>query len=501
MKITFAEATLPATGTLVLGVGQNRQLSETGRVLDERTGGAVTRAMEAARFAGKTDDVLTLLAPANLELERLLLVGLGEAEKITDLSWQRFGAAIVAALATSGAQDAFVPVELPATSTDVSSANVAAQIALGAQLRAYRFDKYRTTQKKDKKPTLKKLHLLSADHNAARHAFERYDHVAEGVSLTRDLVSEPANVLTPVTLAERCEALAGKGLTVEVLDEKRLNKLGMGALLGVAQGSAQPARLVVLRWNGAPEAAEQAPLAFVGKGVTFDSGGISIKAAAGMEDMKWDMAGAAVVVGLMTVLANRKARVNAIGIIALVENMPSASAQRPGDVVTSASGQTIEVINTDAEGRLVLADALWYAQEHAKPRLIVDLATLTGAIIVALGSDQAGLFSNDDELAERLTRSGIKTGEPVWRMPLGDSYDKEINSDIADVKNVAANRNAGSIIGAQFLKRFIRDGMPWAHLDIAGVTWSKKDEGVVPKGGTGFGVRLLDRLVQDYYEA
>ena len=271
----------------------------------------------------------------------------------------------------------------------------------------------------------------------------------------------------------------------------------MGALLGVAQGSVRPPRLVVMEHRGGP--ADAAPLAFVGKGVTFDTGGISIKPAAGMGDMKWDMAGAGAVIGLMRLLGARKAGVNAVGIVGLVENMPSGSAQRPGDIVRSMSGQTIEVLNTDAEGRLVLADALWYCQDRFKPQLMIDLATLTGAIIVALGGEYAGLFANHDELAERLIASGNAVGEKLWRMPLGDGYDRAIDSDAADVKNIAGDRGAGSTIGAQFIKRFVND-VPWAHLDIAGVAWSKKDSPTVPKGATAFGVRLLDRFVAQYYE-
>jgi leucyl aminopeptidase len=313
-------------------------------------------------------------------------------------------------------------------------------------------------------------------------------------------VSEPANELYPESMAERAAALAGPdlpGLTVEVLDENRMRELGMGALLAVGQGSVRPPRAVVMQYRGA--AAEIAPLGFIGKGVTFDTGGISIKPAGGMADMKWDMAGAGVVIGLMRLLAARKARVNAVGLVGLVENMPSGNAQRPGDIVRSMSGQTIEVLNTDAEGRLVLADVLWYCQDRFKPKLMIDLATLTGAVIVALGHENAGLFANNDELAERLTAAGKAVGEPVWRLPLGDSYDRAINSDAADVKNIAGDRAAGSIIGAQFVQRFVNN-VPWAHLDIAGVAWSKKDAPTVPKGATAFGVRLLDRFVADYYE-
>ena len=286
-------------------------------------------------------------------------------------------------------------------------------------------------------------------------------------------------------------------MRLQALDEKRMAALGMGALLGVAQGSARSPRLVVARWNGA--ARDRSPIAFVGKGVTFDTGGISIKPASNMEDMKWDMGGAGVVLGLMKALAGRKAKVNAVGIAGLVENMPSGTAQRPGDVVRTMSGQTVEVINTDAEGRLVLADAMWYCQDKFKPHTMIDLATLTGAVIVSLGHENAGLFANDDEVADRLRAAGQAVGEPVWRLPLGDAYDKLLKSDIADMKNVGG-RWAGSITAAQFLKRFVKDGVKWAHLDIAGVTWSSKDAPTVPKGGTGFGVRLLDRLVAEHYE-
>ena len=333
--------------------------------------------------------------------------------------------------------------------------------------------------------------------------YQAKDKVADGVFFTRDLVSEPANVLYPVTLAKQAQTLSKLGIKVEVLNEAQMAKLGMGALLGVGQGSIRESRMVVMQWNGADKPAKgkkaEAPIAFVGKGVTFDTGGISIKPSGGMEDMKWDMGGSGVVIGLMKALAGRKAKVNAVGVVGLVENMPGGNAQRPGDIVTSMSGQTIEVLNTDAEGRLVLADALWYTKERFKPKFMVNLATLTGAIIVCLGGEMAGLFSNNDRLSERLTEAGKKVDENLWRMPLGDAYDKMINSDAADMKNIGAGRGAGSTTAAQFLQRFV-DKTPWAHLDIAGVTWSKAEKPTVPKGGTGFGVRLLDRLVADYYE-
>jgi leucyl aminopeptidase len=364
-------------------------------------------------------------------------------------------------------------------------------------LRVYRFDKYRTTEKPDRKPTLSSLTVADPNPAAARKAYKNFAAAAEAVAFTRDLVSEPANVIYPETLAEQAAGLSSLGLEVEILDEEHMRALGMGALLGVAQGSVRPPRLVVMRWNGGKDGA--APLAFIGKGVTFDTGGISIKPAAGMGEMKWDMAGSGVVIGLMRLLAARSAKLNAVGVVGLVENMPSGSAMRPGDIVTSMSGQTIEVLNTDAEGRLVLADALWYCQDRFKPALMVDLATLTGAVVVALGHDHAGLFANDDALAERLIAAGKAVGEKLWRLPLDDAYNKQIDSDAADVKNIAGDRAAGSIIGAQFVQRFVNK-VPWAHLDIAGVAWSKKDAPTVPKGATAFGVRLLDRFVADNYE-
>jgi leucyl aminopeptidase len=323
--------------------------------------------------------------------------------------------------------------------------------------------------------------------------------VAEGIYLARDLVTEPPNVLTPTEMAERCRVLTKLGVKVEIMGPKELEKLGFGALLGVSQGSVQEPRMVVMQWNGAGGRKPRKPLVFVGKGVTFDTGGISIKPASGMEDMKWDMAGAGAVVGLMAALAGRKAKSDVVGLVGLVENMPSGSAQRPGDVVTSYSGQTIEVLNTDAEGRLVLADVLWYAQEKYDPAFMVNLATLTGAIIVALGQEHGGMFSNDEDLAQKLTSAGIATGEKVWRMPLGDAYDKAIKSDIADMKNIGG-RHGSAIIAAQFIQRFVNN-KPWAHLDIAGMAWSSKDTACVPKGATAYGVRLLDRLVRDHYEA
>jgi len=500
MDIRFAEFSLSQSGAVVVGVWEERVLTAPARRLDEATGGAVARAVAAAaRFHGKKNELVPVIGPPGLPLNRIVLAGLGKPESVDARLLEDLGGNLAAHLNGAGETEATFAIDL-GDSALVKPAEAAARLAFGAVLRSYRFDKYLTKQKPEQKPSLAVLTVATAAPDQAKKAYRGFGAAADSLAFTRDLVSEPANELYPESMAERAAALAGPdlpGLTVEILDENRMRELGMGALLAVGQGSVRPPRVVVMEYRGA--AADAAPLGFIGKGVTFDTGGISIKPAGGMADMKWDMAGAGVVIGLLRLLAARKARVNAVGIVGLVENMPSGNAQRPGDVVRSMSGQTIEVLNTDAEGRLVLADVLWYCQDRFKPKLMIDLATLTGAVIVALGHDNAGLFANNDELAERLIAAGKAVGEPVWRLPLGDSYDRAINSDIADVKNIAGDRGAGSIIGAQFVQRFVNN-VPWAHLDIAGVAWSKKDAPTVPKGATAFGVRLLDRFVADHYE-
>ena len=497
MKISFAEFALPRSGAVVVGVWEERGLTAPARQLDEATGGAVARAVAAApRFHGKKNELLAIVGPPGLALSRIVVAGLGKPEAIDQRLLQDLGGTLVAHLNGAGESAAIFAVD-PGDGAKLKPEEAAAHLAFGAQLRAYRFDKYRTTQKPEQKPSLASLTVATAAADGATKAYRALGATAEAVAFTRDLVSEPANTLYPETLAEAAASLREFGLSVEVLDENRLREIGMGALLGVAQGSARPARVVVMEHKGG--APGSPPVAFIGKGVTFDTGGISIKPAAGMGEMKWDMAGAGVVIGLMRLFAARHAKLNAVGIVGLVENMPGGNAQRPGDIVKSLSGQTIEVLNTDAEGRLVLADVLWYCQDRFKPKLMVDLATLTGAVIMALGHEHAGLFANNDELAERLTAAGAAVGEKLWRLPLSDSYDRAIDSDAADVKNIAGDRAAGSIIGAQFIQRFVNK-VPWAHLDIAGVAWSKKDSPTVPKGATAFGVRLLDRFVAEHYE-
>jgi leucyl aminopeptidase len=502
MKIRFAEPDQPGSGAFIVGVWEETMLTPTARRLDEATAGAIMRALSAApRFKGKKDELLPIIGPANLSVSRIVLAGLGKPDVANARLFQQLGGNLVAHLNGAGEREATFAIDV-GESAAIDRPEAAAQLAFGAQLRSYRFDKYKTKQKPEQKASLDRITVVTAAAGAAERAYETLEKTAGAVFFTRDLVSEPPNVIYPETLAAQAGTLTDLGVAVEILDENTMRKLGMNALLGVAQGSARPPRVVVMEWRGAAAGGDddcRSPLAFIGKGVTFDTGGISIKPAAGMADMKWDMAGSAVVIGLMRLLAARKAKVNAVGIVGLVENMPSGTAQRPGDIVTSMSGQTIEVLNTDAEGRLVLADALWYCQDRYKPRLMIDLATLTGAVIVALGHHIAGLFSNNDDLADRLIQAGKAVDEELWRLPLTEGYDREIDSEAADVKNIGSGRAGGSILGAQFLQRFVND-VPWAHLDIAGTAWSTKDSATVPKGATAFGVRLLDRFVAEHYE-
>lgn len=490
MKLSFSEPGLPKSGSVIVCVGDGGKLSATAKQLDKTTGGALSRAIKESRFSGKVSQLLDVVAPNGVSYGRILLAGVGKG--LNEQEQLSLGGQLYAHLNQAGVKSAHIAVE--ATGRDLASA--AANIAHGAHLRSYRFDKYRTQEKADAKPTLRTFAVRVKGAAAARRAYAPLEKVAEGVFFTRDLVSEPPNVLYPETFAKEVKALTKLGVKVEVLGEKQMAKLGMGSLLGVGQGSVRESQIAIMRWEGA--AKSQKPVAFIGKGVTFDTGGISLKPGPGMQDMKWDMGGAGTVAGLMKALAGRKAKVNAVGLIGLVENMPDGNAQRPGDIVTSMSGQTIEIHNTDAEGRLVLADVLWYAQDRFKPQFMVDLATLTGAIIISLGHEHAGMFSNDDKLSEQLTKAGLATGEKVWRMPLGDAYDKKLNTDGADMKNVAG-RDGGSITAAQFLQRFVNK-VPWAHLDIAGMAWSSAASPIVPRGGTGYGVRLLDRFVQENYE-
>ena len=483
MKISFA-ATRPAGdyALVIPSAGSERPgIASLGPA-----GNAVEAAIKRQRFDGEANSVVEHIVNGD-NPHRLLVVGTGKGVTPAEAA-EKLGGVAAARLLLSGETHAVI--DLGGFDYD---ADAAARVALAAALRSFRYDRYKTRLKEKQKPTLKKVTIVGGGEGAAKSWESRYQAVYEGVLLTRELVTEPANVIYPQSFVERVLAsIDGTGLEVQVLDGAAMSELGMGALLGVAQGSVREPRLLVLRWNGG--AAGEAPVAFLGKGVTFDTGGISIKPAANMEAMKWDMGGAGAVAGAMKALALRKAKANVIGVCGLVENMPDGNAQRPGDVVTTMSGQTAEVINTDAEGRLVLCDVMTWTQKVANPKVMIDLATLTGAMVISLGHEFGGLFANDDELAAQLLSAGQKSSDHLWRMPLSEAYDRMIDSHIADMKNVGP-REGGSITAAQFLQRFVEDGVKWAHLDIAGMAWSDKPKPTYDKGATGFGVRLLDEYI------
>ena len=493
VKAGFVPISTTPRGVLVTFCDDTLKFGQVARKALGEAASLVKRAAATNQFKGKSGSTLDLLEPEGIKIQRLIVIGTGKASDLKEKDFLKFGGVLAGKL-NSDSEAVTVLAELPDAAMQPSQA---AAIAAGARLRAYRFDRYKTKKKDGDNGALRaQLSMAVEDVAGARKAFAGSAHIVDGIVLARELVNEPPNVLYPEEFARRAARLRKLGVIVEILDTKAMAKLGMGALLGVAQGSARSGRTVIMRYNGGKRG--EPPVAFVGKGVCFDTGGISIKGAANMEDMKGDMGGAACVVGLMHALAARKARVNAVGAIGLVENMPDGNAQRPGDIVTSMSGQTIEIINTDAEGRLVLADVLSYVAKKFKPKFMVDLATLTGAIMVALGTEHAGLFSNNDELAERLVKAGIETGERVWRMPLAPEYDKLIDSQFADMKNTGG-RHGGSITAAQFLQRFV-DNTPWAHLDIAGTAMGAPKTEINHSWGSGFGVRLLERLVADHYE-
>jgi leucyl aminopeptidase len=497
MKVEFSAFPKVFSGNVAVFVAAEKQLLATAQNLDRESGGTLARALGAGRFTGAKNQTLTVLGHADASIARLLLLGVGKPRELDARTAESLGGLIAAEANGAGHKSVTVVVDA-VKGSKLSPGVIAAHMALGAQLRNYRFDKYKTKDKPEQKLSLEQVTFVLSGPAEARRAWDKLAPAVEAVFFTRDLVSEPANVLYPVEFARRAKAeLTKVGVKVEVLGEAQMKKLGMNVLLAVGQGSRRESQLLVMTWMNGPKS--QPPIALVGKGVCFDTGGISIKPAGGMEDMKWDMAGAGAVTGAMRLLAARKARANVVGICALVENMPDGNAQRPGDVWTSMSGQTVEVINTDAEGRLILCDAMWHAQEKYKPQAMVELSTLTGAIIIALGHERAGLFSNNTQLSNRLRAAGSEIGEKLWRMPLGPKYDKLIDSDIADMKNVGGGRDAGSVSAAQFLQRFVQEGVAWAHLDIAGMAWGKGNE-TTPKGATAYGVRLLDRWIANTYE-
>jgi len=493
MQIDFVAADAKPTEMTALAVlaFEDQEFSPAAEALDTQMSGAIRRAIAASRFKGTMGQSLSILAPAGVKAGRVVVIGAGKQSAFDEKAAESAGAHAYNTAKDTGAEALLLL--MPGAGPDRP-----AHAGFGIQLASYRFDRYRTTEKPEKKPSVKSVSIAAADPKASAKAHKALSGLADAICYARDLVTEPANILYPEEYARRVKELSKLGLEIEVLGEKEMKKLGMGSLLGVGQGSVRESQLVVMQWKGAKDA-KAAPIAFIGKGVCFDTGGISLKPPEGMEEMITDMAGSAAVVGAMYALSARKAKVNAVGILGLVENMPDANAQRPGDVVTSMSGQTIEVINTDAEGRLVLADAVWYCQDRFKPKFMIDLATLTGAIVVALGKDLAGLYCNDETLAANLLAASSTSDDPLWRMPLPAQYEKGLESHVADMKNIGP-RPGGSITAALFIKKFT-NGVPWAHIDMATTAWKPGSTiATIPSGATGFGVRLLDRLSADFYE-
>ena len=493
MRISFASVSPPKSGALVLFKYEDEALGDHAKAADKATGGALSRAMDAIEMTGKIGQCADVTGADGLKARRIYVVGLGKPADLSGLKIREAAGAVAGRLAAG--KDKAVTVQVDGAKGAPDTGEIAANFAYGVRLKSYGFSQYKTKEKGDGPVTT--LSVQSDAAPAARKAYGPLGKLGDGVFLARDLVNEPPNILVPKEFAKRAKGLEALGVTVEVLGEKEMKKLGMNSLLGVGQGSAQESQLVVMQWNGA--AKSKKPVAFVGKGITFDTGGISLKPGAGMWDMKMDMGGAAAVIGTLHTLAARKAKVNAIGILALAENMPDGLAQRPADVVKSMSGQTIEVLNTDAEGRLVLADALWYCQDRFKPQAMINLATLTGAIIVSLGHEHAGVFSNNDALASALTDAGTTSGDLAWRMPIGPAYNKLLKSSVADVANISRGGGAGSITAACFLERFVND-VPWAHIDIAGTAWRNDAHPLGPAGATGYGVQILNQYVADTFE-
>lgn len=487
MDILFKKNDLSNDTALIVGIYENLLLTKTAKKIDALLNGKLLKALKNNKFSGKAGQTQELIPQDALSARRLICLGLGKKEKISELAACRIGAYAANALLTSGeATVEFAVDDLPA-----------AAVGFGAKIASYRFTKHKTQFKAP--VTLKEFYILTEKPQVAQNLYEPYFAISKGIHTARDLVNEPANIINPIAFAKRAEELQKYGLTTEVYDEKQLKAKGLNMMLGVAQGSVNPPRLVVVQWRGKPQD-KNTHAVLVGKGVTFDSGGLSLKPSKGMEDMKEDLAGAATALGTLQALAMQRAKVNVAAVMAMVENMPSGTAQRPGDIIKSLAGITVEVINTDAEGRLVLGDALWYAQERFKSPILIDLASLTGAIIVALGTDIAGLFSNDDLLAKQMEKASAESGEKLWRLPFDELFEDDIVSDIADIKNACSSRAAGSITAATFLKRFILPETKWAHLDIAGVALREKNGLLGPKGGSGFGVWLLNKYIRDNLE-
>jgi len=501
LKISFQKTDDANADTIVIGVYQNQTLSDAAELMDNDLDGFISNAMKSnSQFSGKNGEILNFSTAQN-KYQRIIAVGLGAEAELTPIDIETAGGKLFDALKKSGSKSVNIRMSRSSDLEKLTAAEAAAHIAIGVHLKSYNFDKYKS--KTDDKNLLNKITVSTHVSSDANAAFKTQLAIADGVFLARDLVNEPPNTLYPESYVERLkDELKPLGVDIEILDEKKMKKLGMGALLAVGQGSIRESRIAIMHWEGDKKAkkSKRAPIAFVGKGVTFDTGGISLKPGPEMDLMKMDMGGSATVVGLMKALASRKAKANVIGIIGLVENMPSDRAYRPGDIITSMAGKTIEVLNTDAEGRLVLADALTYVQEEYKPETIIDLATLTGAIMVGLGFEYCGTFANDDDLWNGIHKASNKTGEKFWRMPLDPAYKKEMESQVADLKNLGNSRYGGACSAAGFLEHFIQKDTKWAHIDIAGTAWWKSDKATTPKGGTGFGVRALDSLIQDMFE-
>ena len=503
-SVSFTKKEDSKADTVVIGVFQDNKLTSSAKEINERENGLVSGCLNGnQRFKGKNGE--SLIIPVDRKhLKRIIIMGLGKADKLDKISFESLGGKLYGVLQTTSAQNVNIHLDGIEDLKDSTTAETAAHLALGLRLKSYKFDKYKSKKEDEPHINLDAVSIITDAYSAAKNLFDTLDAAAKGVFLARDLVNEPPNTLHPESYADLIKnELKPLGVDIEILDEKKMQKLGFEALLAVGQGSIRESRVVIMKWNGGGKTkkSDKAPIALVGKGVTFDTGGISLKPGAEMDLMKMDMGGSAAVVGTMKAIAERKAKANVIGIVGLVENMPSDRAYRPGDIIKSHSGKTIEVLNTDAEGRLVLADIMTYIQDNYKPEVVIDLATLTGAIMVALGYEYCGAFANDNALWDQLEKASKNTGEKFWRMPLDEAYRKEMESEIADLKNLGSlGRYGGACSAAGFLEHFVQEGTKWAHIDIAGTAWWKSDKPTTPKGGTGFAVRTLNELIANHFE-
>lgn len=509
MTFTTAFTTAPKINadTAVILIEEGRPPGQAGQALDKKAGGIIDDILAHSKsFTGKAGQTLSVPVSSKSGYHRIILLGTGQAGKQDVGTIETAGGKLYTALSGAGGENIRIFVDNQETKAALPAAEKAACVLNGLFLASYKFEKYKTGAGKDEdtpKARIQQVEVITQDAKEAERQYDRLHAAAKGTIWARDLVNEPPNMLYPDSFARMIkDELRPLGVEVEIFDEKKMEKLGFKAHLAVGMGSSRKPRVVVMRWNGADSKKKNKPLAFVGKGVTFDTGGVNLKPSGGMEDMKLDMGGAAAVAGLMKTLALRKAKTDVIGIVGLAENMVSSTAYRPSDVIGSLSGKTIEVSNTDAEGRLVLADAMTYVQNTYKPELMVDLATLTGAMMIALGYEYCGTFVNDNDMWAHMEQAGQSTGEKLWRMPLDEAYRKEMDSAIADIKTLGSSgRYAGACTAAGFLERFVEKDVKWAHMDIAGVAWIKSDRPTCPKPGTGFGVRILDRVISDHYES